>query len=72
MPVQSVEASPGHRVMVFRCEICGAPAVIGIGCHIRQAMQTGDASKAGRWFCGVDTDGNAVCAAEQHKERRHG
>lgn len=54
MPARSVESSPGHRVMEFTCEDCGAPAIAGVDCDLREALRTGDATKAGRWYCGLD------------------
>ena len=51
MPVRSVESSPGHRVVVHECEVCGAPAAFGIGVNLRRALETGDVKHAGRWFC---------------------
>lgn len=63
MPVRSVESSPGHRVMVETCDVCGAPAPFGEGVNMRAALRTGDASKAGRWFCGW-VDGAPVCVGK--------
>jgi hypothetical protein len=55
MPARSTESSPGHRVMVFDCDTCGGPASFGEGVNLREALRSGDVSKAGRWFCGIDT-----------------
>lgn len=52
VPVKSVEASPGHRVLEYRCEVCGVYAVLGFNANLREALRTGDVTKAGQWYCG--------------------
>ena len=51
MPVRSVESSPGHRVMEYRCEVCGEYAGRGFDAHVREALRTGDVKRAGQWYC---------------------
>lgn len=51
MPVRSVESSPGHRVMEYRCEVCGEYASYGFDVHVREALRTGDVKRAGQWYC---------------------
>lgn len=51
MPVQSVESSPGHRVMVHTCEVCAEPAPFGHEVNLRRALATGKVEYAGKWFC---------------------
>lgn len=53
MPVRTVETAPGVRVLDFRCDAegCGSEATYGENSDIREAMRTGDQSKAGRWWC---------------------
>lgn len=52
MPIRTVETAPGYRVIDYRCDVCGGPASYGFGGSVREALRTGDASKAGRWTCG--------------------
>jgi hypothetical protein len=51
MPVQSVLSSPGHRVIVHTCEVCGAPAPFGFNSNLRRALSTGNVQHAGKWYC---------------------
>jgi hypothetical protein len=60
MPARTVQPSPGHRVFEFTCDTCGGPASFGEGVNLREALRSGDVSKAGRWFCGF-VEGRAVC-----------
>lgn len=53
MPVSTVETAPGVRVFDFRCE-CGEQAIYGRDVHLREALRTGDVSRAGKWTCGPD------------------
>lgn len=66
MPVRSVESSPGHRVLEFRCD-CGDYAVVGEGCNIRAAMNTKDVKRAGTWYCGVMPGGRGYCKRAKEK-----
>ncbi|WP_157970131.1 hypothetical protein [Pelagibacterium sediminicola] len=64
MPVQSVESSPGHRVIVTTCEGCGARADFGEDVDLRRALSSGDKRYAGRWWCGWDVqERKPVCKA---------
>lgn len=62
MPVKSVESSPGHRVMEYRCEICGEYACFGFGARILDALRTGDVRRAGRWYCVDHVPGEPAAA----------
>lgn len=62
MPAASYQIPGGSRVLMFTCDDCGAPAMFGVGCDIRAALQSGDVSRAGRWFCG-QRDGRPTCIA---------
>ena len=65
MPARSVETAPGHRVMIFTCETCGAPASFGEGVNLREALSSGDVTRAGRWFCGW-VNGKPQCVGKAH------
>lgn len=51
MPARTVESSPGHRVLVHECEVCGAPAPFGTSVDLRKALATGNVKHAGQWHC---------------------
>jgi hypothetical protein len=63
MPARTTESSPGHRVMVFDCDTCGGPASFGLGANLRDALRTGDVSRAGRWLCGW-VNGSPQCVGK--------
>lgn len=59
-----------HNHLVFRCEVCGAPACFGFGVQYRAALKAredGQDAKArefiGRWFCGSHVPAEEVRAA---------
>lgn len=62
MPVETYQIPGGARVLIFTC-CCGAPAHFGVDSDVRAALRTGDVTKAGTWFCGMDATGEPACVA---------
>lgn len=60
MPARTHQIPGGAKVMMFTCDDCGAPASFSIGANLREALSTGDVTKAGRWFCGW-ANGQPTC-----------
>lgn len=51
MPVKSHQIEGGARVVLFFCEVCDRPAQFGFGVHLITSLRTGNAAKAGKWYC---------------------
>lgn len=51
MPARSVESSPGNKVIIATCEVCGEPAPFGMGVNLRLSLQTKKPEHAGKHYC---------------------
>lgn len=51
MPAATELTPEGTRVWKFTCA-CGAPGLVGVDVNLREALRTGDVTRAGTWFCG--------------------
>lgn len=67
MPVRSHQIEGGSKVLLFACDVCGAPASFGEGVNVRAALATGDVKKAGTWYCAAHCDPTATIASEEQK-----
>lgn len=66
-PAQTYQIPDGSRVFIFSCESCAAPAAFGFDAHIRAALAAKSKDEAvrlaGRWWCGMLSDGSGYCRA---------